>query len=937
MYNFKEVEEETLKYWKQKKILEKLRKKNSKGKKFYFLQGPPYTSGRIHIGQAWNNAMKDLVLRYKRMQGFNVWDRAGYDMHGLPTEKAVQKQLGLKYKEDIEKFGVAKFIKECKKFSSKKANLMNKDLGRIGVWMDFENAYWPITNDFIEGEWWFIKKAWKQKRLYKGNKIMHWCGNCETSLAKHELEYKNLTDNSIFLKFKTQDSRHLIVWTTTPWTIPFNLAVMVNPEVDYVNVKVEDEVWIMAKDLVKNLMKLAGKKYKIVEKFKGKKLKGLAYTHPFAKEVDYKSLKKESKNIHTVVLSKEYVNTESGSGLVHCAPGCGPEDYEVGKEYGIKAFNTINEKGFFEEIFENLKAKRDDDKFADMLDRKGALIIKTPVEHEYATCWRCHDPIVFRATEQWFLKIEDLISKLLKFNEQVKWQPKFTSKNYNLWIKNLKDNGVTRQRYWGCPIPIWKCKGCNNIEVIGSLNDLKNKANKVPEDLHKPWIDNVKLKCKCGKEMNRLPDVIDVWIDSGTASWNCLYYPKTKKYLNLFPADFILEATEQVNLWFSMLQICSSIAFGKSCYKNVYCHGMIFDFQGTKMSKSLGNIISPSEVVEKYGADVLRYYLCGLAAGENMNFSWEDIKLKQRKLNILDNLSRFTLDLRKITKSANKQDLEEKYIVSRKNATIKKATELMEEYRIDEIVKEIENLFLDLSRVYIKLTREKVNSKDSGKVLYVLEDAYQDILKIFSVVCPFITDNLYQKTFSKDSVHLSSWPKFDKKKINKKLESDMNIVLKIIEVGLAARDKAQIGLKWPLAKASIKCDKKLSKEFKNIILAQLNVKKIEFKSGKTMAVKLDTKMTPDLETEGYGREMARQVQSFRKKLGLEKKDKIKLFIFTDDKFKKILEKQKNFVANRTNSKKLEIVTTCKERFKNKTDFKIKDKRGQIVIEMTTNK
>ncbi|MBU0894278.1 MAG: isoleucine--tRNA ligase [Nanoarchaeota archaeon] len=935
MYNFKEVEEGILKSWEQEKTLEKLRKKNAKGKNFYFLQGPPYTSGRIHIGQAWNNSIKDLVLRYKRMMGFNVWDRAGYDMHGLPTENAVKKELGLKDKEAIEKFGLAKFIKECIKFSSEKAKLMNKDLERLGVWMDFENAYWPITSDFIEGEWWFVKKAFEQKRLYKGKKIMHWCSDCETSLAKHELEYQTLKDDSIFLKFKTQDGRYLIIWTTTPWTIFFNLAIMANPDVNYVEIKVENEVWILAEDLVKNLMKLINKKYKIIDKFKGKRLKGLSYKHPFENEINYKTIKKNCKNIHTVILSKEYVNTESGSGLVHCAPGCGPEDYEVGKEYGIEAFNTIDEKGNFKDFFKGLKAKKDDDKFIEMFERKGILITKNPIEHEYATCWRCRKPVVFRTTEQWFLKIEDLIPKLLKFNENVKWQPKFTSKNYDLWIKNLKDNGITRQRYWGCPVPIWMCDkdGCGNIEVIGSLDELKKKSEgKIPEDLHKPLIDSVKLKCKkCKGSMSRIPDVIDVWIDSGTVSWNCLNYPKTKNNFDFFPADFILEATEQIRLWFSMLQMCSAVAFGKSAYKNVYCHGMIFDYQGIKMSKSLGNIISPYEITDKYGADVLRYYMCGIPAGENISFNWEDIKIKQRNLNILDNLSRFILDLRKQTKSNQNLDTEEKYIISRKNSTIKKVTDLMKNYRVDEIIKEIENLFLDLSRIYIKLTREKVSTKDAGKVLYAVENIYEDCLKMFSIVCPFITDYLYQKTFSLNSVHLCSWPKVDERKINKKIEEDIKNVLEVIEAGLAARDKAQLGLKWPLAKASITTKNRISNELKEIIKTQLNVKKLEIKSGKKILIKLDTKLSPELEAEGYARELSRKVQAFRKKLGLEKKDLVDTFIITDDKFKKILENQKNFLKERTNSKKLEIVTTSKERFKNKTDFKIKDKKGEIAI------
>ena len=940
MYSFKEIEEEILKKWDKEKTYEKVKNKNAKGRKFYFLQGPPYTSGKLHIGHAWNNALKDVVLRYKRMQGFNVWDRAGYDMHGLPTENAVQKKLGIKDKQEIEKFGVEKFIKECIKFSSENAKIMDKDLARLGIWMDFENAYWPIKSDFIEGEWWLIKKAYEQKRLYKGKKIMHWCASCETSLAKHELEYENVNENSIFLKFKIKNkSEYLIIFTTTPWTIPFNLAVMVNPDIDYVKTRVQtdkgDETWITAKALANAFISgLLGYKFKVLEEFKGRKLEGIEYLHPLHKELgeQYQKLKKKWKKVHTIILSEEYVDISIGSGLVHCATGCGPEDFEVGKKYGIGAFNELDEKGVLSNMgeFSGLQAKKDDKKFVEALRRAGSLIAETQVEHEYAHCWRCHNPVVFRATEQWFMKIEDLIPELLELNKKVKWQPKFTSKNYDLWIENLKDNGITRQRYWGCPAPIWTCE-CGKIEVIGSISELKKKAGKIPEDLHKPWIDSVKIKCSCGKYMNRIKDIIDVWVDSGTTSWNCLYYPKTDKYMDWWPADFILEATEQIKLWFSMLQMCSAIAFGKSSYKNVYCHGMILDYQGTKMSKSLGNIISPYEILNKYGADVLRYYMCETPAGENINFNWEAVKIKQRNLNILDNLSRFLIDLRKQGKQSKELDLEERYIISRKNSTIKKVTKLMEEYRIDEIIREMENLFLDLSRVYVQFTRNKANSKDSGKVLYAVEEVYLSVLKMFSIICPFITDKLWKDIGEKESIHLSDWPEYDEKKIDAKLEEEFLHVLKIIELGMAARDKEKAGLKWPLAKATITTEKPVNKELQEIISRQLNVKKIEIKKGKEEKVELNTKMTEELEIEGYAREIARNIQSERKKAGLVKQDEIELVIIMQESFVNKLKLQEKFIKERVNAKKIEILSTTNKKLKHSARFKIKDVDFEITF------
>jgi len=943
--DFKEIEKSVLEFWKKNKIYEKSKKKNVKGKKFYFLQGPPYTSGRLHIGHAWNNSMKDVIMRYKRLQGFDVWDRAGYDMHGLPTANKVQKELGLKDKEEILKYGLDKFNKKCQEFSIQNKELMDEDLTRLGIWMDFEDAYMPVTNEFMSSEWALIKAASDQKRLYKGKKIMQWCADCETSLAKHELEYENVKDKSIYVRFKLKDEDgYLIIWTTTPWTIPFNLGVMVNPKLDYVKVKADNEEYIVAKELAKHLFEdILDTKYKIIKEFKGKELEGKEYIHPFADSVDYASLKKEAEKIHTVLLSKEFVNLDAGTGLVHCAPGCGPEDYEVGRENKIPAFNNVNEQGIFFDMgeFNGMQAKIEDWKFIKALEEKKALMAEEKVEHEYAHCWRCHKPIIFRATEQWFLKIEDLIQKILNYNKKIHWVPDFAKKNYESWIGNLRDNGLTRQRFWGCPMPVWECE-CGKIKVIGSEEELKEQAiNKVPPNLHKPWIDKVKLKCECGKEIERVPDVLDVWIDSGTAGWNCLKYPQTKEFFDkYFPADMILEATEQTRLWFSMLQICSEIMFKKSCYENVYAHGMIFDFQGTKMSKSLGNIISPYEVVDKYSSDILRYYICQINAGENISFSWEDVKQKQRNLIVLSNIGNYLLDLQtqcKIGKiDAKKICLEEKYILSRAESTIKKVTELFDNYELDSTIGEIERLILDLSRVYIKLTRDKANNDETREVVAnVIYDVYMKCLKMFSTICPLICEDLWGKLkqaglVKEESVHLTDWPKADKKMINEKLETEFSTALESIEKGLAERDRAQVGLKWPLAKATIS-GIEISDELKKIVAGQLNVKEIKIKKAKSISVELDTELTPELEAEGYARVISRQVQALRKKAGLIKTDNIKLGIAVDEDFKKIIEKQDDMIKERTSSKEIIIGEVDGKDYSDKSDEKIKGKEFGLFI------
>ena len=412
-------EPEILQFWKRKDIYAKAKEKNKGKKKFYFLDGPPYTSGKVHLGTAWNKILKDCVLRYKRMKGFDVWDRAGYDMHGMPTEQAVEKALGLKHKDEIPMYGIANFVNECREFAITNMISMNEDFKRIGTWMDFDNAYQSIKNTFMEGEWWLIKKAYENGRLYEGEKTMHWCASCATALAKHELEYESVSDDSIFVKFplKNKPNEFLIIWTTTPWTIPFNLGVMVNSSLDYAKVKVDNEVWIVAKELASSLIsEKVGKQYTILEEFKGDKLLGMEYSQPFENELpQLNEFRKKHPKAHTCVLSEEYVDLSQGTGLVHMAPGCGPEDYEVGHRNGIPPFNTLTESGVFDEtsgIFNGLTAKRDDKKITEEIRKKGLLAAESKIQHDYANCWRCKNPVIYRTTTQWFFKIEDLKDRM---------------------------------------------------------------------------------------------------------------------------------------------------------------------------------------------------------------------------------------------------------------------------------------------------------------------------------------------------------------------------------------------------------------------------------------------------------------------------------------------------------------------------------------------
>ena len=1014
------IEPTIMKFWRDNNIYRKAKMKNAGKEKFYFLDGPPYTSGKIHLGTAWNKPLKDMVLRYKRMQGFDVWDRAGYDMHGLPVELKVEEKLGIKFKEEIPKFGTAKFIEECKKFALDNLKIMNNDFRRLGVWMEFDNPYMSITPEFIEGEWWLIKKAHENGRLYEGLKSMHWCSQCATSLAKHELEYENVEDDSIFVKFpvKGRKDEFLVVWTTTPWTIAFNLGVMVHPEFDYIKARVKnehgkEEIWIVAKGLAGMFIRgVAGKEYVEVEEFKGEKLEGLEYVHPFADIVDYGSIKAASQKTHTIVLSEEFVDLGAGTGLVHMAPGCGPEDFEIGRRNGIPAFNPVDEYGKYPSgmgELSGLVCKKHDKKFTEALEKRGAIIASTKVQHEYAHCWRCKKPVIFRTTRQWFFKVEDLRERMKEENRKITWIPEWAgSRQFDSWLDNLRDNGITRQRYWGTPIPIWKCDKCNEYDVIGSIAELKEKVGQenekmIPADLHKPWIDEVHYACRCGGTRRRIPDIADVWVDAGTTSWNCLDFPHRKDVFDkLFPADFILEGKDQIRGWFNLLLVASMVSMNRPSFRKVYMHGFVNDALGRKMSKSLGNIISPYEVIDKYGADTFRYYAIGGAnPGFDLNYNLDDVKVKRRNMEVLWNLQNFAIDLagqldvashvelEKLHHASAGFGIEEQYMMSRMQSTIKKVTELYDAYELNQVPWAIEALFLDLSRTYIQLVREKssTGSDDEKKaVLATVLKVMIESLKMLATVAPFVSDSIYLNLkkrfgFAEESIHLCHWPKHDDKMISAELESSMGTSQDIIQAILAGREKAQMGVRWPLPEVVIVSEKeevkKAAEKLNEIIKTQCNVRSISFaksfekvkkdvkfdvgklgmkfgalaprviarlsqesgpsilahleKDGKhkimidgqeidipndvfivkrevekpyveaevkSIYVYLNTKMTKELEEEGYVREIMRRIQQMRKNAGLQKQHRIELYMQVKEDNLKMLDEWKDAIKEK---------------------------------------
>ncbi len=928
MYDFKKIEEEARKIWKRhEKEIKRAVFDISGRKTFSFIEGPPTANAPPGLHHLEARTYKDLICKFKFMQGFSVPRKGGWDCHGLPVEVQIEKELKLGSKKDVIKFGTDKFIKECR--NSVFSNIKDWEISteELNYWIDLKNPYVTLHNEYIESVWWSLKELYKKNMLYEGYKVVPFCPRCGTPLSSHEvsLGYKDTTEESVYIAFKIEGKKneYILAWTTTPWTLPGNVALAVGKDIDYVRVKLQDGDFVT---LGKERLNVLRGDYKVVEEFKGKDLVGIKY------EPLYKIKEDENENSHKVILA-DFVTTEDGTGVVHTAGMYGEEDYVVCKKENLPLVHTVNQNGTFNKLVPKWKGKfvKDvEDEIKEDLKQRGLLYKKEKTTHSYPFCWRCDSPLLYYAINSWFVKVSSISNKMVKLNKQIKWEPShIRDGRFGKWLEGAKDWALSRFKFWGTPLPIWKCE-CGEEKIIGGIEELKKESSKKivgKVDLHKPWIDKIKLKCKCGKEMTRISDVIDCWYDSGAAPFAQFHYPfeNKKEFAKRFPYDFISEAIDQTRGWFYTMHVLSTILFEKPAYQNVICAGHVVDDKGEKMSKSKGNVIVPKEIINQAGVDAIRLQFCTTDAGNFKRFSYDLMRESVIPfLNVLYNTNKYYNQLQN---KKNGKQVEDKWILSKLNSLIKKVTEDLENYKVDFPFKEIQNFVInDFSRNYIKMTR---NREDTKKIV---GEVLKNVSLLLAPFAPYITEKIYSQ-FSKNSVHLSKWPKADEKKINKKLEESFDSVLEMIERGFAERDKAKIGLKWPLAKATIFCDKKIDKKLERIIKSQLNVKKIMWKksSEKDWKVELDTVLTPELESEGYAREMSRQVQAFRKKLGLEKRKKIKLSIFADDEFKNVLEKQKEFIKKRTNSKELEIVTTDKERFKNNTYFRIKDKRGKIAI------
>lgn len=865
-YDPHKIEDEISKFWRENRVYEKIRESLRGKPKFYFLDGPPYpSSGVPHIGTVWNKVMKDLIVRILRMKRFNVRDQPGYDTHGLPIEVAVEKTLGLQSKKEIvEKIGIREFVTKCKSLARTNAGEMSRQFEKVGVSLDWENPYYTFNTRYIELGWWLIKRAYERGLLSKGLRVVHWCPRCETVLADYEVtEYRDLEDPSIYVKLpvKGREKEYILIWTTTPWTLPANTGVMVHPEMVYVKVYYKGETYILARERVRHVFEelLKTSDYKVLEEFAGSKLEGLKYEPPLKEEVKVQRELLQNPNSFKVVLSEEYVTAREGTGCVHTAPGHGQEDFEVGMKYGLPVVSPVDNSGVFTSEtgkYSGFTVRDANEVIIRDLKGKGLLLHATTVVHKYPVCWRCKTPLILRATEQWYIRVSQLKDKMLEEAERVDWVPKWALDRFKNWLRNVRDWVISRQRYWGTPIPIWECKNCGERVVIGSLKELEEKCEefKSVEDLHKPWIDELTFKCEnCGGVMERVPDVLDVWFDSGIAFYASL--GSLEEWEKLKPVDLILEGHDQIAGWFFSLLRAGVLGFNVAPYKRVLVHGFMLDEKGREMHKSLGNYVEPDEVIERFGRDTLRLWLLQNTVWEDARFNWRAIDQAFRDLTVLWNvyvfastymsIDNFNPEKARLEDLVEHLSLEDKWILSKINRLILEVDNAFENLRIHDAVRLLRNFIVeDVSHWYVRLIRRIVwIEEEDPKKLAVYSALYyvlKNFLKLIAPFTPFVAEEIYSKVFKPaeaklpESVHMLEWPKPELKWLSDSLEEDMEVVKKIVEAGLSARNKAGIKVRQPLpALYVISGEREVSRivrEYSETISSQVNVKKVEYKS-----------------------------------------------------------------------------------------------------------
>ena len=876
------MEKEIANLWTARNVIKKNFDMNQDGEYFTFYDGPPTANGKPHIGHILTRVMKDIIPRYKVMKGYKVIRKAGWDTHGLPVELEIEKKLGISGKEQIEEYGVEKFVKECKESVFTYVSMWEKMTEQIGYWVDMENPYVTYHNPYIESVWWALKQMWDKGLLYEGHKVMPYCPRCGTALSSHEVAqgYKDVKDLTAIAKFKVADeeNKYILAWTTTPWTLPSNLALCINKAYTYIEAKVNDDILILAKDLAP---KVLGEDFETVREFQGAELLGTKYEQlmPFGK-VEGKAFE---------VIHGDYVTLSDGTGVVHIAPAYGEDDSLVAKANGITFINLVDKAGkFVEEVtpWAGKFVKKCDESICKWLEENNKLFKAEKHLHSYPHCWRCDTPLLYYPKESWFVAMTTLRDKLIENNNKINWYPdNIRTGRFGKFLENVIDWGISRDRYWGTPLPIWQCE-CGHKQCIGSIEELKNKGINVPKDieLHKPYIDEVHLNCpECGKEMERVKEVIDCWFDSGSMPFAQLHYPFENKELfeQNYPAQFISEAVDQTRGWFYTLLAISTAVFDRNPFENCIVLGHVLDKKGLKMSKSKGNVVDPFEVLASEGADATRWHFYTASAPWlPTRFSTDDVSEAGRKfLSTLWNVYSFYVlyaDLDKFnpTEYADfvSDNVMDKWIMSKLNTLVKDVDDKLNSYDITNAALAIEDFTDELSNWYVRRNRARYWSEtltdDKIGAYVTLYRVLTTLVKVSAPFVPFITEEIYQNLVvnldpkAEESVHLCLWPEVNEKAIDKNLEAEMDLAYKIVKLGRSARNGANIKNRQPLSKMLVSTDS-LPAYYGDIITDELNIKAVEF--GADLSTHVNFEIKPNLPV--LGRAYGKMIPQIRKEIG----------------------------------------------------------------------
>ncbi len=920
--DFVENEHKILKFWKDNNLFEKYQKRNQGKKRWSFLDGPITANNPMGVHHAWGRTYKDLFQRYKAMGGYDQRFQNGFDCQGLWVEVEVEKEMGFKSKKDIEKFGIEKFVEACKERVRKYSQIQTNQSIRLGQWMDWENSYYTMSDENNYTIWGFLKKCWEKGWLYKGRDVVPWCPRCGTAISQHEIlseEYKQLTHKSIFLKFKVEgrNNTYFLVWTTTPWTLPGNIALAVNSDLNYVEVEKDKEIFILIKEKADLIPE-----GKTIKTFKGKSLRGLKYKGIFD---ELPIVKEDLKDYEHQVILWDEVSFEEGTGIVHIAPGCGQKDFQLSKEFNLPVVNPTDDESRYVDGFDFLEDKlvfenQTRDLIFDNLEKKRIVFKIENYTHRYPTCWRCKSELIFRLVDEWYISMDSLREPLKKTVETIKWIPDFGKEREIDWLNNMHDWMISKKRYWGLALPIFECD-CGHFEVIGSKEELKERAVSGWEEFegkspHRPQVDKIKIQCpKCGKEVSRIPDVGNPWLDAGIVSFSTIKYSSDKAYWRKwFPVDFISESFPgQFKNWFYALLVMSQVMESTAPVKTIFGFATVKDEKGEEMHKSKGNAIWFDDGVEKMGADPMRWLYARQNIVYDLRFGYNTVEEAKRKLLTLWNGFQFFAtytsekDFPKDESKIKSKNILDQWIVSRFNNLIKANTKNLDEFKVDRAVSGLEEFFIDdLSLWYIRRSRSRLqkpkNEAEKKEMIETLYYVLLDLTKLIAPITPFLAEQMYQYLRIKgmpESVHLCDWPRADEKRINQELEEKMEKARRVVSLALARRKELGIKVRQPLATLKIK--EQGLKDLHCLIMDEVNIKEVkEVIVDKNIdTIEFDTKITPELKKEGMLRDIIRQIQSMRKGLGLKPVQRIMIGYDGSEKMKEVIIEQRERILSET--------------------------------------